>query len=136
MKTLNKKYLDYADLEQFITLNKIHEEENLLLQIFSGITDTEFINSLLSSLRQLIPSIKIIGSSTCGEIFFDDVAEDSTILSFSMFENTKVYTYHSELKEDSYLTAQNIINQIDPKIKAKVGISFADGLLINGEEYT
>jgi len=135
MKTLNKKYIDDKDLTLFIQTHNIEKEPNVLLQIFLGFNELTFLEKLLTKLKKLIPHIKIIGTSTCGEILDDKAVENSTILSFSIFEKTKIYTYSSELKEDSHKTAKNLISKFDKSIKPKLAITFTDGLLINGEDY-
>ncbi len=135
MRVLNKKYIDDNDLEQFIISNAIAKEQNILLQIFLGRNETTFILNLIQKLTTLIPHVKIIGSSTCGEILDDNALDNSTILSFSMFEKTKIHTYSTHIKEDSYKTAQALIDQFKTTINPKLAISFTDGLLINGEEY-
>ena len=135
MKVFNTEYKGQIDLEQFIEFHSIAKEKNILLQIFSGVIDTIFIEKLLQELNILIPHIKIIGSSTCGEILDARDYEYTTILSFSIFEKTKIDTYSTTLKEDSYKTGQAIIKQFHVNLKPKLVISFTDGLLINGEDY-
>jgi len=132
---LNKKYIGDDDLEQFIISNAITKEKNILLQIFLGLNEEDFILNLIKKLKTLIPHVKIIGSSTCGEILNDHALDYSTILSFSIFEKTKIYTYATDIKEDSHKTAQALIDQFKSSLKPKLAISFTDGLLINGEEY-
>lgn len=135
MKTINKQYQDSDDLEKFVIFHKIKENENILLQIFTGIVDAEFVEKLLSQIKSLIPHIKIIGSTTSGEILEDKALEYSTILSFSIFETTKIETYFTELGETSSQTAYKLINQFDEHSSPKVAIAFADGLNVNGEEF-
>ena len=135
LKTLNRRYQDYNDLKKFIADNSIAKSENILLQIFTGNCEVTFIQQLIASIKELIPQIKIIGSTTSGEIIGGIVTENATILSFSMFDETKVSTYFTHNTGDSYTTAQRLIEQFDNDVKPKVAISFTDGLNINGESY-
>ncbi len=135
MKTLNIKYSGNRDLEDFIRKNSIAQNRNILLQIFTGICDIGFIDALVSTIKTFVPHIKIIGSTTSGEILEESAYEHSTVLSFSLFEETTIATYFTETSDDSYQTAQKLIAQFDPHQVPTVAISFADGLHVNGEEY-
>jgi len=135
MKTFNKQYQGSADLEKFINLHKLQENENILLQVFTGIIDIRFIEKLLLQIKSFIPHVKIIGSTTSGEILEDKALEYSTVLSFSIFETTTIETYFTELGETSSQTAHKLINQFDAESSPQVAIAFADGLHVNGEEF-
>ena len=135
MKTINKLYRNSDDLREFIIINNIKKYDNILLQIFTGICDIEFIKKLILEIRYLIPHIKIIGCTTSGEILEDRALEKSTVLSFSIFEKTKIKTYYTHFKKDSFQTAQELISKFDRQKTPKIAISFADGLHINGEEF-
>jgi len=52
MKTLNKIFLDKKDLQEFIIKNKIVENKNILLQIFTAVTEVEFIENLIQSIKE------------------------------------------------------------------------------------
>ena len=134
MKTINKVYQSKNDLKHFIASNNIKGFKNILLQIFIGVCDMKFIEELVSTIKTLVPHIKIIGTTTGGEICNDEVFENSTILAFSFFESTTIKTYFATNGKDSNETAQKLISQF-PKDTPKVVISFADGLHTNGEEF-
>ncbi len=135
MKTFNVKYSNNQELNQFIENNNIAKNENILLQIFTGICDVEFIENLIQNIKSIIPHIHIIGTTTDGEIMDNTITSYSTTLSFSVFEDTSIAVHSSELEEDSYKTAQKLIDKFDKTLKPKVAISFVDGLHINGEAY-
>ena len=135
MRTLNLKYTSLQELQEFILKNNISQEKNVLLQIFTGVCELNFIQMLLSDIKSILPDVKIIGSTTSGEIIDATATTNATIFSFSLFEETQVVTYGCNAQEESYETAKSLISQFDTKTKAKVAISFADGLNINGEEY-
>ena len=135
MKTLNYQYIDKEELVAFIHANNIVENKNILVQIFTGVNESDFIEKLLLSIKQELPHVKIIGSSTCGEIVDGHVCDLSTIISFTSFDKTQIITHSEELKEDSSEMAKSLISKFDTIRKAKVAISFVDGLHTNGETY-
>lgn len=135
MKTLSHRYTGKQDLLEFIEINEIQKNRNNLLQIFTGVSDVKFIESLLSEVKDILPDIKIIGSTTSGEIMNADVLEKSTIFSFSLFQKTRVTTHIQELSNDSYISAKKLIYKFEKMEKAKVAITFTDGLSINAESY-
>ncbi len=135
MKTYNYKYIDRVGLKLFLSKNLLSESENILLQIFTGICDINFIKNLVDELKELLPDIKIVGSTSSGEILNDTTSENTTIFSFTLFENTVVKTYSQASLNNSFKTAQNLISQFDSSKEAQVAISFCDGLNTNGELY-
>ena len=133
MKTINMQYKGRRDLYDFIEKNQITSCKNILLQIFTGICDALFIEELISQIKERIPHINIIGTTTSGEILDDMVMEASTVLSFSLFESTQIHIYGTDRRSDSVSTTQNLIAMFDPYIEPKVAIAFAEGLKTNGE---
>ena len=134
MKTFNKLFTNRQNLQKFVNDNSL-KEKNILLQIFTGICDFDYICKLLDEIKSILPDAKIIGTTTSGEIVNDITTSRATVLSFSVFEKTSIKTYGTKLAKNSKLTAQSLINQFDNQKSPKVVISFADGLHINGEEY-
>jgi len=135
MKTYNIKFEDFSALKQFIESKKLNNENNILLQIFTGVCEVGYIAQLVKNIKELIPQIKIIGTTTSGEILEGAVYKESTILSFSVFKNTIVKTYYVEHNDDSYLMGKRLIEKFSKDNNAKVAITFTDGLRTNGEEY-
>ena len=135
MKTLNTKYTSKNELKRFIDDNNIVKEKSILLQVFTGICDVDFIENLLVEIKDLVPHIKIIGTTTAGEILDGKSYSNTTVLSFSLFEKTAIYNYAVTLKDDSQETAKALISKFDKNISAKVAITFANGLYVNGEDY-
>jgi nitrogen-specific signal transduction histidine kinase len=135
MKTYNLIYLNDSDLMDFIKKNNIATSKNVLLQFFSGIIEDNFLLSLIATIKNEIPHVKIIGTTTSGEIFEDMTLEKSVVLSFSVFKSTKIYTFSSTLKTTSIDLAKDLINQFPKDVEFQVGISFVDGLNTNGENF-
>ena len=135
MRTVNITYITKKKLKEFIKINNIPNSKRVLLQIFTGICDEEFINTLTKDIISILPNINIIGTTTDGEIRDRNIQNYSTILSFSIFEKTKIKVYAEEYQESSSVTAQNLIDKISNIEDVKVIILFAEGLKINGERF-
>lgn len=135
MKTLNTLYVDSKTLKDFCTQNNIPNSSKVLLQIFTGVMDKNFINSLIETINSILPNINIIGSTTDGEIVEDKIKSESTVLSFSIFENTDIKIYKNKQLSSSYQTGKQLVKQIDKPDEAKVAIVFTDGLVTNGEVF-
>ncbi len=136
MKTFNIYYTDTLSLIHFIEINSIKSSPNILLQIFTGIIDEEYIWKLIYNIKNIIPHINIIGASTDGEINNATVSDNKIVLSFSLFENTQIRTHFIEKSSlGSYQTAKDLIKKFDKNRSIAVAISFTDGLSMNGEEY-
>lgn len=135
MRTVSTLYHSMGDLKYFIKKNKIFECQNILLQIFTGICESEFIEKLIDNIIEEIPHIHIIGATTDGEIIANHIVERSTILSFSLFDNTQIATHYCKNINSIHERLELFTNQFDATKKAKVAIAFGDGLHTNGEEF-
>jgi len=138
MKVYNTYYLDVNTLKAFLKVNNIQNTKQILIQVFTGICEENYINDLLKNLLTLLPDAKIIGSTTDGEILDANVSSSKTVLSISVFEETKIFTYFTDEETNSTKTASALISQLE---KDKLGddlklfITFADGIHTNGQEY-
>ncbi len=135
MRTVNTTYTTKKELEEFIKNNHIEDTDKVLLQIFTGVCDEDFINELVKEIRELLSNIKIIGTTTDGEIRDGNIQNYSTVLSFSIFEKTKIEICAMEYIKSNCETAKNLIDKISNIKEAKVIILFAEGLKINGERF-
>ena len=88
MKTYNVKYRDFKTLQLYVNSNDIMKYNNILVQVFSGICNKEFINEVIRNLKLLIPQCKIVGATSSGEILNGDIFERECIISISVFEKT------------------------------------------------
>jgi len=134
MKSINTIYSDKNKLKEFILNNNL-TNKNILVQIFSGILDKKLIKNIITTIKEFIPNVKIIGASTDGEIINGKVTQNQIILNFNIFEKTTFHTFIiSKNIDSSYELGQNIANTLI-KNNTKLLITFADGLHINGEDY-
>ena len=136
MKSYNLEYTDPAELTAFVKRHDIARHREILLQIFTGVCDADFIENLIEQIVALVPHVHIIGTTTNGEILDDRALNGRTVLSFTIFEKTRVRTYGVARKEPNQPTAElarELIAQFPEG--AKAAISFADGLHTNGEVF-
>ncbi len=134
MNVHNTYYSTDEELEQFIDKNHILHHESILLQIFTGVCNKEYITELIQKIKILIPHVKILGATTDGEICEDQVTGSKTVFSFMLFDSTKIITSHATGKTSKAI-AQNLIQSFDKADEINLLITFTEGLGINGEEY-
>ena len=137
MQTLTLEYKTVHNLELFIKKHHIQNSDNLLLQIFTSNNDKNYIVELVDNILKLLPNVQIIGSTTSGEISNRGSLVNSTVISFSIFDNTKISTKLFNFQESSFNTGAKFINGFDhcTSDELKLLIAFTDGLTINGEEF-
>ena len=134
MRVFNTTYENKEGLKKYIKQHKISNCKNILIQVFTGVVDKKYIEQLISQLRDFLPNAKIIGATTDGEILEKKVSRFQTVLSFSLFDNTSLMTYHAS-GDKSAKVAKNMIKQFKNPKEIKLFITFTDGSTINGEEY-
>ncbi len=135
MKSLNILYTDIDNLTKFITNNKIVEDKNILLQIFTGVCDIVFIYDLVAKITNLVPHIKIIGSTTDGETIDGNVTDRSTVLSFSIFEKTEILAYATKIinivafaqGQNIQTVAEYVENENIYNILNQLGVDYSQG---------
>jgi len=134
MKTYVYEITD-NDPSKFIdqeTLEKIENAKTVLIQIFSGKSFQE-TEKFLQSIKDFFPKATIITASTDGEIMQEQILTQSAVISISTFEKTTLRIAYSKQK-NSYDSGQEIAKKLITD-KTRVIITFANGLLCNGEEY-
>jgi len=134
MKSVSTYYTDFVTLESFIKSKHILNSPSLLIQIFTAINETAFIEEVLENLTYLLPNAIIIGSTTDGEIMSGRVSTHQTVISFTAFEKTQLKTYTARHQKDGYFTGKTLANALVEK-NTKLIIAFADGLNTNGEYF-
>lgn len=132
MQSFSCKYVSDKELTTFISSHDFKNEKNCLVQVFSGCTDTNFLQALLNQLTDQLPQAHIIGSTTDGEIQNQDVSLLETIISISCFENVTLRCGFVD-GEDSHQNALDLFNEI-ANDKTGLMIAFSDGMFANGEE--
>jgi len=134
MKTLNTYFNDIKNLEKFITDNLIEDSSKLLIQVFTHENNLSFIENITNYFLENFPLSSLIGSTTDGEIKDGLVSTNTTVISFTTFEQVTLKTEITNQFENHFQVGKSIASKII-KEDTKVIISFIDGLLGNGEEY-
>jgi len=120
--TWNKKLDSSMDSEQTLVIvfasSKLNTNEKALEDI-----NTSFSKSI------------IIGASTAGEIYMDELQEDSFVVAVLKFENTKLQLCSEYINspKDSYNIGKKIANQLQDKELKNIFV-LSDGLNINGSQ--
>jgi len=135
MKVYNTYFKDKKSLDLFLSQNDIVNSDKILVQVFTGICDINYISELITDIKDLIPDVRIIGSTTDGEILETNVSQNKTVLSISVFNNTKIITYSTNTQENSYKTAKSLISKFHNLSGLKLLITFSDGINTNGQAY-
>ncbi len=137
MKTVTLEYTSVKQLKEFVLENNISSYNQNLIQIFTSLNDKLYITNLINNILEFIPNAKIIGATTCGEISNNGALRNSTVISFSKFDKTKIETKLVNANEDSFKAGRHIIKSFEDynSNSLKLFITFSDGLNTNGEEY-
>ena len=122
-------YSNFNELQLFIKDNKIDKMSNILIQVFTGNINKEFIRKLISQILYLLPFAEIIGSTTAGEIYRENVYTDTTVISFTSFESTVVKTILLENNHEHNICKNAFKSLVAEDTKAV--ILFADGFTSN-----
>ncbi|MEO1953196.1 MAG: FIST N-terminal domain-containing protein, partial [Campylobacterales bacterium] len=134
MHSLTYKYENDELLKKWIIDNNLFEVDNCLVQFFSGIAKEETMQHISNILGELLSKAHIIGSTTDGEIYFDEVTLNEIIISVSIFEHSTLESTWIEYETDSYDMGVSLASKLEAE-DTKVLITFSTGLHINGEDF-
>jgi len=134
MKTYNYKY-NSGQLNNQINFSLFKEEKYILVQVFSGKEKSTF-EYIIKEILINIPNAICIGSTTDGEIYENEVTISNTVISISIFENTKLKIAYEKYtdKKESFNCGFNLSKKLITS-KTKLLILFTDGTNINAEEF-
>jgi signal transduction histidine kinase len=117
---------------EFIIENNLKRVDSLLIQCFDGVLDIKFTQSILELLKSVLPRAIIIGVSTDGEIADSNTMNQKFVMSFSIFESTKLYSKVISLKNQSEDVGK-MLGEYGAKVDAKALILFSDPFHSNGD---
>ncbi|MCX6075190.1 MAG: ATP-binding protein [Campylobacterales bacterium] len=130
MKHLSFNYEDKKNLANAKKKANKKAYTSKLVQLFTSITDKKKIQTILKELKKIFPDAILIGATTAGEISHARMADNSTIISLSLFKETN-------LKADY---VKNITSESGAVLSEKIGskstkaaILLSEGL--KGEDY-
>ena len=96
MKHLSFLYSDAKSYKIAKKEAKKSKFKTALIQLFSGTTKKKLIKQKLSALKKDFPNATIIGTTTAGEISGAKMYEEESVVSLSLFKNTKLNVYRTE----------------------------------------
>lgn len=131
MKTYNYIYNNEL-LHKFIDFSLFQDEENVLIQIFSG-QEKQVLSEIITTLLKNIPNAMCIGTTTDGEICSDEVTLLKVVISISVFEKTQLLTAYAD-DIDSFQCGVNLASKLVVS-NTKLLILFSDGTNMNAEEF-
>jgi len=131
MKTYNFCY-ETGLLQNIVDFSLFEHEKNVLIQIFCGQTK-EILTYISDTLLSHIPHAICIGTTTDGEVFGDAITTLRTIISISIFEDTRIKTAYAN-DDDSFECGMKIASDLITPT-TKLLILFSDGTRMNAEEF-
>ena len=112
----------------------IVDSPSLLIQAFCSDPDPEKLDHLRKELVELFPRAVILGTTTDGGICGHEVVQDRNVLSFTLFEKTRVRSHLIEEIDDFHTAGRAMAEHlIDEETRAM--IAFIDGLEGNGDAF-
>jgi len=132
MQSFSHRYFNESELKSFINTHQLQTQKNILIQVFSGEINENYLKKLLKLLSENIPQAHIIGSTTDGEILNRDVSLNETVINVSCFDNVVLRSAFVDEK-NSHENAKALYKKI-ANDKTCLIIAFCDGIFSNGEE--
>ena len=120
MKTFNIYYNSQEQLKEYTSRNEFRRcrlrAKGILVQVFSGISDKNYLSEIKQEVIALMPEAQLIGATTCGEIMNGIVTSNKVVLSFSFFDSTIIRTHliypdHGNEAKLIELFAQRYLNE-------------------------
>jgi diguanylate cyclase (GGDEF)-like protein len=131
MKQYGFVYNNFEKLKSFIYSKNIRNNDNILIQVFTGIVEVGFIENIIGEILYLLPQAEIVGATTAGEIFEEKALTNTTIISFTIFEKTKIKSKLLNVENNNeYELGVKLVEELVEE-DTKVLMLFSDGLLTN-----
>ncbi|WP_373001216.1 EAL domain-containing protein [Sulfurimonas sp.] len=138
MKTFTEAITSCSDIEIFVEKNSIKDSSRLLIQLFSGTTDTATIREFQAFFKSKFPQATLIGSTSDGVINNTNIyPQDKSTIVFSSFETTELVSIlikNSDSNRDNFQLGKTVASTLISE-NTKLLITFTDGIYTNGEEY-
>jgi len=133
MKTILYKYKDGKWDNEFDTSL---DSTNTLIMIFASLAESK-VKKEVSEIDKLFSKSVIIGASTSGEIFENEVLDDTIVISISKFQSTKLQhlSCNTINNDTSYSDGVGIAKKLY-KDELKGIFILSDGLKTNGSKLT
>ena len=116
LRILNHKYKNKLELVTFIQENQIPNNNSVFVQVFYSNCSIEYIETVRMELKEGLPNIAIMGTSTAGIVSNGNINDNEIIISFSLFEKSSVKAV-SYCNIDNDILFNNIASYITSKTK-------------------
>lgn len=133
MKTINTYYEDQQNFAEFVRQHQdiLFSPENtaILVQVFCGRNEAEYLRTLAAGILAELPLAQIIGTTTSGEIMNGEVSGLETVVSMTVFQQAtiRVGCFHKgDQYEDDVALGRHIAATLGSD-SAKVLILFGAG---------
>ncbi len=128
MRIFNCHYQNKEQLKTFVKEHELLEKPNLCIQIFCGVSDPDYIGTLIDTVRKVFPGVPFIGTTTSGEIIDGQVLDRQTVMSFACFDRVTFKRAIVRMENSSmFELGQRLGNQlIDSDTKALIMFSGGD----------
>lgn len=133
MKSFNTFYENYYQLTKYVKENKIDSYKNILVQVFTGRTEWDFVNIFINEIKSILPHAEIVGATTGGEILDCEIYSNKVVVSFSVFDKTKIRTALLDKAEDDFALGKNLAQMLVGE-KTRLLILFGNALTSNGSD--
>ncbi len=112
------------------------DSENTLLILF-GSSEKDLVTQPIKELQETFPQSVIIGSSTAGEIYMDEIKENSLVVGVLQFHSTqlKLVTKFLNTPQDSFSAGADIATSLSDEALQSIFV-LSDGLNVNGSQLT
>ncbi|WP_345979867.1 diguanylate cyclase [Sulfurimonas sp. HSL3-2] len=126
------RYDTQASLVSWLDAHSPASSNSILIQIFAGIIDPDIIHGITKTITQKLPDAVVIGSTTGGEIYNEEIEEKTILISMALFEKTNLKSIHIADKSSQIMGKGIVESIVDDDTKCL--IMFADGMKCNGDE--
>lgn len=92
MKTYSTIYHGYSELQEFVHEKRMLANKEFLIRIYTSVHDRKNSVRIAQEVHTLFPNGKIIGGSASCLIYNGKICEDTCIIAWSEFEQTKITT--------------------------------------------
>jgi len=131
MKTFSHLHSSRKRLSEFLIENSIEDNSSILIQVFMSSSETKKMQTILDDIHSFLPSANVIATSTAGEIVAGGMQDDTTVVSVSIFEKTKVDVALIEGENEDEI-AFEVSKMINPR--TKLVIMFNNVYVNDGEK--
>ncbi|PJI08601.1 MULTISPECIES: sensor domain-containing diguanylate cyclase [Clostridium] len=130
MKQYGFVYDNFEQMQSFIYSNNIHENDNILIQVFTGVINVKFIENIISEIISILPQAEIIGTTTGGEIKGKEILTNNVVISVTIFDKVKIKSKLLNSNDNEYELGVIIAKELIED-DTKVIILFSEGVATN-----